>query len=67
MNLILSEEFVEMDDLTVRKSLRRKGIGSHMQQFVMDSFPEHMVILVADGRGHTERDVSAPALSVFRI
>lgn len=49
MNVILSKEFVEIDDLAVRETLRRKGIGGQLQQFVMDRFPNQTIILVADG------------------
>ncbi len=49
MNVIVSDKFVEIDDLAVQEVFRRKGIGSQLQQFVMDRFPDHTVILVADG------------------
>ncbi|TFJ91302.1 GNAT family N-acetyltransferase [Lentibacillus salicampi] len=49
MNVILSGEIVEIDDLAVRKSHQRKGIGGHLQQFVMDKYPGQTIILVADG------------------
>ncbi|HLS08120.1 GNAT family N-acetyltransferase [Lentibacillus sp.] len=49
MNVIMTDEFVEIDDLAVHESLRRKGIGGRLQQFVMNRFPDQMIILVADG------------------
>ncbi|GAA0498169.1 GNAT family N-acetyltransferase [Salinibacillus aidingensis] len=49
MNVILSEQTVEIDDLAVLEEHQRKGIGSRLQRFVMDRFPESTIILVADG------------------
>ncbi|MCH1627024.1 GNAT family N-acetyltransferase [Ferdinandcohnia quinoae] len=45
----VSTETVEIDGLNVDASYRNKGIGSRLQQFVMESFPDKIVILVADG------------------
>ncbi|MRG87462.1 GNAT family N-acetyltransferase [Salinibacillus xinjiangensis] len=49
MNVIVSEDFVEIDNLSVVDSLQRKGIGSRLQRFVMDQFPNETIILVAEG------------------
>lgn len=49
VDVIISDETVEIDDLTVDESSRNKGIGSRLQKFVMESFPKKVVILVADG------------------
>ncbi|SET72753.1 Acetyltransferase (GNAT) domain-containing protein [Salinibacillus kushneri] len=49
MNVILSDQAVEIDDLEVRDEWQRKGIGSRLQRFVMDKFPDSTIILVADG------------------
>lgn len=49
VDLILTEETIEIDELTVIDSYQKKGIGSHLQRFVMDNYPEKTVILVADG------------------
>lgn len=49
VELIISETTVEIDNLTVESSFRHQGIGSRLQEFVMNSFPEKKVILVADG------------------
>ncbi|MDC3412302.1 GNAT family N-acetyltransferase [Aquibacillus sp. 3ASR75-11] len=49
VDVIISNETVEIDNLTVDESFRNKGIASRLQKFVMDSFPEKVVILVADG------------------
>jgi len=49
LDIIISDETVEIDELTVDVMFRNKGIGSRLQKFVMDSFPKKTVILVADG------------------
>ncbi|MBB6445286.1 GNAT family N-acetyltransferase [Bacillus benzoevorans] len=47
--VIISEEIVELDNLIVLESLRGKGIGSRLQQYVMNHFAEKIIILAADG------------------
>ncbi|MHA6260051.1 GNAT family N-acetyltransferase [Sporosarcina sp. CAU 1771] len=49
VEVIIADETVEIDDLTVDESFRNKGIGSRLQKFVMESFPNRVVLLVADG------------------
>lgn len=49
VDVIISSETAEIDNLAVDQQFRNKGIGSRLQKFVMDTFPEKMVILVADG------------------
>ncbi|MFJ7747100.1 GNAT family N-acetyltransferase [Peribacillus sp. NPDC097295] len=49
VDIIISNDTVEIDNLTVEQKYRNKGIGSALQKFVMDRFPEKFVILVADG------------------
>lgn len=49
VDVIISSETAEIDNLTVDEAFQKKGIGSRLQKFVMDSFPEKTVILVADG------------------
>ncbi|MGG4266520.1 GNAT family N-acetyltransferase [Peribacillus simplex] len=49
VDIIISSETAEIDNLTVDELFRNKGIGSRLQKFVMESFPEKSVILVADG------------------
>lgn len=49
LDLIIGDETVEIDELTVNEAYQKKGIGSHLQRFVMDNYPEKTVILVADG------------------
>ncbi|KGR81897.1 GNAT family N-acetyltransferase [Lysinibacillus odysseyi] len=49
LHLIEQPETVEIDNFFVPDSMQRKGIGSQMQQFVMDHFTEKTIILVADG------------------
>lgn len=45
----LSAQYAEIDDLVVDDSFQGKGIGSRLQKLVMDMFKEKTVILVADG------------------
>ncbi len=47
--VILTNETVEIDDLAVDESYRERGIGSRLQKYVMNLFPNKTVILVADG------------------
>lgn len=49
VDVIISSETAEIDNLTVDKLFRNKGIGSRLQKFVMELFPEKIIILVADG------------------
>lgn len=49
LDIIISGETVEIDNLMVEEAFQRKGIGSMLQKFVMESFPNKLVILVADG------------------
>ena len=49
VDVIISSETVEIDNLTVDELFRNKGVGSRLQKFVMGLFPEKIVILVADG------------------
>jgi ribosomal protein S18 acetylase RimI-like enzyme len=49
IDVIVSKETAEIDNLTVDESFQKKGIGSKLQEFVMESFPVKIVILVADG------------------
>ena len=49
VDVIISNETVEIDNLSVDEAYQKKGIGSRLQKFVMDSFPEKVVLLVADG------------------
>lgn len=55
-DLIVSDKTVEIDNFTVLESFRKKGIGKHMQNYVMEQYPNHTVILVAEGEG-TARDM----------
>ena len=47
--VIISKETVEIDNLTVDEEFQNKGIGRKLQQYVMEAFPEKIVILIADG------------------
>ncbi|ASK61545.1 GNAT family N-acetyltransferase [Virgibacillus phasianinus] len=49
VDLIVSGDKVEIDGLNVLETFQKKGIGSRLQKFVMDAFPDKTVILVADG------------------
>jgi GNAT superfamily N-acetyltransferase len=49
VDIILTEGLAEIDNLFVLDSLQRKGIGSRLQKFVMDSYKDRKVILIADG------------------
>ncbi|WP_042144380.1 GNAT family N-acetyltransferase [Paucisalibacillus sp. EB02] len=49
VDVILTEGIVEIDNLFVKEPFQRKGIGSQLQRFVMDSYKDNKVILVADG------------------
>ncbi|MED3746645.1 GNAT family N-acetyltransferase [Peribacillus psychrosaccharolyticus] len=43
VDIIISNETAEIDNLTVDEKFRNKGIGSKLQKFVMESFPEKLV------------------------
>lgn len=47
--VIEKEETAEIDNLFVLESFQRKGIGSAIQQFIMNHFHDKTIILVADG------------------
>lgn len=49
VDLILSKDTVEIDDLSVEEAYQKKGIGSHLQQFSMKLYPGKTIILLADG------------------
>lgn len=50
VELILSKNTVEIDNLGVLDAWQKKGIGSRIQKWVMDTFSDKTVILVADGQ-----------------
>ncbi|HIX42630.1 MAG TPA: GNAT family N-acetyltransferase [Candidatus Kurthia intestinigallinarum] len=47
--LFLTADTVELDSFVIIDSLQRRGIGSTMQQFVMNQHTEQTILLVADG------------------
>ncbi|WP_249871519.1 GNAT family N-acetyltransferase [Oceanobacillus saliphilus] len=49
VDVIIKDETAEMDSLDVNETLRKKGIGSRLQKFVMEAFHDKTIILVADG------------------
>jgi GNAT superfamily N-acetyltransferase len=48
-DVIIEEETAEIDGFFVLEKWQRKGIGTSVQQYVMDRFKDKMIILVADG------------------
>lgn len=50
VDVIISKDTVEIDNLGVDEAFQKKGIGSRIQKFVMNTFPDKTVILVADGQ-----------------
>lgn len=56
VDVILTEDTAEIDNLFVIDNLQRKGIGSQLQKFVMKMVHDKTVILVADGED-TPRDM----------
>lgn len=49
VDLIISDDIVEIDGLIVLDDFQRKGIGSGLQRYVMDHYSDKTVILVASG------------------
>lgn len=49
LDIIRTSKTSEIDDLSVDQAFQRKGIGSHLQRYVMELFPEKTVLLLADG------------------
>ncbi|UPG63753.1 GNAT family N-acetyltransferase [Metabacillus endolithicus] len=49
VDIIISSKTAEIDNLAVDEEFRNKGIGSRLQKFAMETFPEKTVILIADG------------------
>lgn len=50
VDVIITRDTAEIDNLGVDEAFQRKGIGSRIQKFVMDTFRDKSVILVADGQ-----------------
>jgi GNAT superfamily N-acetyltransferase len=48
-DVIISRDTAEIDGLDVDENYQKKGIGSRLQRFVMDTFSDKTIILVADG------------------
>lgn len=49
VDIIIGKNTAEIDGLVVLDSYQKKGIGTQLQQFVMNEFSDKTVILVADG------------------
>lgn len=56
LHVIEQPAMAEIDNFFVPEAVQRKGIGSQMQQFVMEHFADKTIILVADGED-TARDM----------
>ncbi|MFJ7409020.1 MULTISPECIES: GNAT family N-acetyltransferase [unclassified Lysinibacillus] len=56
MELIEEDTTVEIDNLFVLEAFQRNGVGTQLQQYVMQKFHHKIVILVADGED-TARDM----------
>lgn len=48
VNVILSDDYFEIDALYVKENYRKKGIASHILKFAINEFNKENVILVAD-------------------
>ncbi|MBF0714174.1 GNAT family N-acetyltransferase [Gemella sp. GH3] len=48
VNIILSDDYFEIDALYVKENYRRKGIASHILKFAIEEFDKENIILVAD-------------------
>lgn len=49
LDIIESQDLVEIDSLYVLPAHQKQGVGTKLQQFVMKHFAQKMIILVADG------------------
>ncbi len=49
VDVIIKDASAEIDGLIVHETFQKKGIGTRLQQFVMDRFHDRTIILVADG------------------
>lgn len=49
VDVIVSQELVEIDSLYVLPDHQKRGVGTKLQQFVMKHFADKTIILVADG------------------
>ncbi|WP_339260221.1 GNAT family N-acetyltransferase [Lysinibacillus sp. FSL K6-3209] len=63
--LIEEDTTVEIDNLFVLEAFQRKGIGTQLQQYVMQHFQQKTVILVADGED-TPRDMYQKQHYIYR-
>ena len=57
VDVIISKDTAEIDNLGVDEAFQKKGIGSRIQKFVMDTFQDKTILLVADGMDTSKRDV----------
>ena len=57
-DVIVREQTAEIDNFYVLPSHQRQGIGSQIQQFVMEQYEDKTIILVADGED-TPKDMYA--------
>ncbi|MDW0109820.1 GNAT family N-acetyltransferase [Sporosarcina aquimarina] len=49
VDLIVNEQTVEIDGLYVLVEMRHRGIGTQLQRWLINQYPDKLVILVADG------------------
>ena len=49
LDVIIGQDIAEIDELYVLEAYRNKGIASAMQQFIMNTFPDKTIIVLADG------------------
>jgi GNAT superfamily N-acetyltransferase len=49
LDIIIGQNIAEIDGLYVLEAYRNKGIASAMQQFIMNTFPDKTIIVLADG------------------
>ena len=49
VDVIISRDTAEIDNLGVDEAFQKRGIGSRIQKFVMDTFQDKTILLVADG------------------
>jgi len=49
VDCIIGDQTVELDNLQVMERYRNLSVGTALQKYVMDHFPDHWVILIAEG------------------
>lgn len=49
VDVILTDNLAEIDNLFVDASYQRRGVGVALQTYVMETFSDHVILLIADG------------------